>query len=383
MTTINDNLRSQFLLDPEVVFLNHGSFGACPRPVFEVYQRLQLELERQPIEFLGRRHDALLGDARSRLSQYLNTNKDNLIFVPNATAGINTVARSLKLQADDEILTTNHEYGAVDKTWGYVSRHSSAKIARHHVSLPLTSAEEFVDSFWQAVTPRTRVISISHVTSPTALIFPVREICRRARALGILTIIDGAHAPGHIPIDLTALDADFYSGNCHKWLCAPKGAGFLYVHPQHHKWVDPLVISHGWTDDSTFVSRNEWQGTRDIAAFLSVPAAIEFQETHQWDIVRQACHAFASETRQRIIGLYELDPLSADTPDWFGQMVAVPVHDGDMQTLKQRLYDDFHIEVPVFTWNGHNIIRVSFQGYNTRADADCLLDALATLLPPK
>jgi isopenicillin-N epimerase len=378
---INDNLRSLFLLDPEVVFLNHGSFGACPQPVFETYQRWQLQLERQPVDFLGRRHDALLDEARAKLGQYLNTHRDNLIFVPNATAGVNTVARSLKLQTGDEILTTNHEYGAVDKTWAYICRQTGAKIVRHEVSLPLTSAEEFVSAFWKAVTPRTRVISISHITSPTALIFPVAEICRRAREAGILTTIDGAHAPGHIPIDLTAIGADFYSGNCHKWLCAPKGAGFLYVHPDHQKLIDPLVISHGWVDDSTFISRNEWQGTRDIAAFLTVPAAIDFQQAYHWDTVRQQCHALASETRQRICNHYGLEPLSVDSTEWFGQMAAIPIPDHDMDTLKRRLYEEYRIEVPVFTWNGFGIVRASFQGYNSRGDADCLVEALTTLVP--
>jgi isopenicillin-N epimerase len=349
--------------------------------VFEVYQRWQLELERQPVEFLGRRSDHLLNEARAGLGGYLHTDPDNLIFVMNATVGINTIARSLNLQPGDEILTTDHEYGAIDKTWAFICRKTGAQIARHQVALPLTSAEAFVNDFWQLVTPRTRVISISHITSPTALILPVAEICRRARATGILTIIDGAHAPGQIPVDLSQLGADFYSGNCHKWMCAPKGSGFLYARPEHHKWVEPLVISHGWTDDSTFVSRNQWQGTRDIAAFLSVPAAIDFQEANQWDSVRQFCHQLARETRQHLADLSGLSSLSADSPEWFAQMVAVPLPECDVEALKQRLYDEYCIEAPVFAWNGMNIIRVSFQAYNTREDMNRLLEALARLLP--
>jgi isopenicillin-N epimerase len=369
------------LLDPDVVFLNHGSFGACPKPVFEAYQNWQLELERRPIEFLGRRADTLLGEARAKLGTYLHTNSDDLIFVPNATVGINTIARSLDLQPGDEILTTNHEYGAIDKTWAFICRKTGACIARHTVELPVTSAHEFVESFWQAVTPHTRVISISHITSPTALIFPIEEICRRARSAGILTIIDGAHAPGQIPVDLTALDADFYSGNCHKWLCAPKGAGFLYARAEHQPLIAPLVISHGWVDASTFVSRNQWQGTRDIAAFLSVPAAIEFQETHDWDEVRRQCHELSRETRQHITDLTGLEPLSPDSTEWFAQMIAAPIPAGDMEELKRTLYDEFRIEVPVFAWNGLNLVRVSLQGYNTHEDADRLLEALEKLLP--
>jgi isopenicillin-N epimerase len=378
---MNDRLRSHFLLDPDIVFLNHGTFGACPRPVFEAYQRFQLELERRPVEFLGRRHDALMGDARTRLGQYLNTSPDNLIFVTNATLGLNTVARCLNLQPGDDILTTDHEYGAIDKTWDFVAGKTGAKVVRHAVSLPLVSKEAFVAAFWQAVTPRTRVISISHITSPTALTFPIGDICRRAREAGIVTVIDGAHAPGQIPVDLGVLEADFYSGNCHKWMCAPKGAGFLYARPERHPLVDPLVISHGWIPGSTFVSRNQWQGTRDIAAFLSVPAALEFQETHQWEQVREACHRLASNTRRRIGELTGLHPLSAESPEWFAQMAALPLPDCDVERLKTRLYDGYAIEIPVYQWNGLKIIRMSFQGYNTQQDADCLVHALSELLP--
>jgi isopenicillin-N epimerase len=360
--------------------LNHGSFGACPKPVFEVYQRWQRELERQPVEFLGRRADELLNTARASLGQYLNAKPDDLIFVPNATSGINTVARSLPLQRGDEILTTDHEYGAMDQTWQFVCRKRGACYVRQPVPLPVTSAEAFVESFWAAVTPRTRVIFLSHITSPTALIFPIAEICRRARQAGLLTVIDGAHAPGQVPIDLTALDVDFYSGNCHKWLCAPKGSAFLYVRTEHQPMIEPLVISWGWLDDAPFVQRNQWQGTRDIAAFLSVPDAIEFQRVHQWDAVRRDCHALASQVRQRAADLFQLAPISPDSADWFGQMVAFPIPACEPEVLKRRLYDEYRVEVPVTSHNGQHLIRASFQGYNTQDDADRLLAALEVLL---
>jgi isopenicillin-N epimerase len=177
------------------------------------------------------------------------------------------------------------------------------------------------------------------------------------------------------------LEADFYSGNCHKWLCAPKGAGFLYASPEHHALVEPLVISHGWTDDSTFVSRNQWQGTRDIASFLSVPAAIEFQEANDWNQVRATCHLLASDTLRRIVNLTGLQPLSANSPDWFAQMVAAPIPDCDVDALKRRLYAEYCIEVPVFAWNGLKIVRVSVQGYNTPEDANYLIQTLEKILP--
>ncbi len=377
----NHALRDQFLLDPDVAFLNHGSYGACPRPVFETYQRLQLELERQPVEFLGRRHDEMLKNARASLGAYLNVEADDLIFVPNATTGINSVARSLALRPGDEILTTDHEYGAMNHTWQFMCGKTGACYVQHPIPLPVAAVEEVVESFWQAVTPRTRVIFISHITSPTALILPVAEICRRAREAGIMTVIDGAHAPGQIPLDVTALGADFYAGNCHKWLCAPKGSGFLYARPEHHRLIEPLVISWGWLPDSTFVSRNEWQGTRDISAFLSVPAAIEFQQANHWDEVRQRCHALASQTRQRLADLTGLASIAPDSSEWFAQMIAAPLPANDTEVLKRRLYDEYRVEVPLTAWNGSNGIRVSFQGYNTQEDADRLVGALSVLLP--
>jgi isopenicillin-N epimerase len=381
VTTLNSSLRDQFLLNPDVAFLNHGSFGACPRPVFEDYQRWQLELERQPIEFLGRRSDELLNHARAVLAEYVNAEVDSLVFVENATMGINTVAHSLNFEPGDEILATNHEYGAMDYTWQFICRKTGACYVRQPMPLPVTTAEAFVETFWQAVTPRTRVIFISHITSPTALIFPIAEICRRARNAGILTVIDGAHVPGQLPLDLTEIGADFYSGNCHKWLCAPKGSAFLHARPEHHALIDPVIISWGYVPDSTFVSRNQKQGTRDIAAYLSVPAAIEFQRANHWDEVRQRCHALASETRQRLLDLTGLTPPAPDSPEWFAQMFTAPLPPCNAEELKRRLYDEYLVEVPITTWNGSHFVRVSIQGYNTREDLDRLVEALVVLLP--
>ncbi len=379
-TTQIENLKELFLLDPAVAFFNHGSFGACPKPVFEEYQRWQRELEWQPVEFLGRRREKLIDEARAKLADYLRAPVDNLIFVVNATQGINTVARSLNLQPGDEILTTNHEYGAVNKTWQFVCGKTGAKLVEHHITLPVTSHETFIEAFWADVTPRTRAISISHIASPTALIFPIAEICRRAREAGILTVIDGAHAPGHIPLDMEAIGADFYSGNCHKWLSAPKGAGFLYARAEHHATIDPLVISHGWVPEGTFASRNEWHGTRDIAAFLAVPAAIEFQQQHHWDAVRARCHALAVDLHQRVGALTGLAPIAADLDLWFAQMIAIPMPKDRMREIYERLYNDYNIVTAGGVIDGENSLRVSVQGYNTQEDCDRLYNALAELL---
>ncbi len=385
------SLKNEFLLDPTIHFLNHGSFGACPRPVFEAYQNWQRELERQPVEFLGRRITSLMAEARAALAAYLGASADEVVFFTNPTTAINMVARNVKLQPGDEILTTDHEYGAMDRTWRFACKQTGAAYIYQPIPLPVTTPEAFVETFWAGVTNRTRVIFISHITSPTALAFPVGDICQRAREHGILTIVDGAHAPGQIPLDLSALGCDLYTGACHKWLCAPKGAAFLFVRREIQSWLDPLVVSWGYERDcpsaSQFIDYHEWQGTRDMAAFLSVPAAIEFQRTHDWPAVRERCQALAIATRRRINALTGLpedcppppqpSPLSPTPYHWFTQLFNARLPSKtDLDALKRRLYDEFRIEVPMIFWNGQKFIRVSIQAYNDESDADALLAAL-------
>ena len=377
--------KNSFLLDPEVIFLNHGSFGACPKPVFEVYQNWQRELERQPVEFLGRRVTDMLAGARGRLAAYLGVESDEVVYFSNPTTALNVVARSLDLHPGDEILATDHEYGAMDRTWRFICRQTGAKYIQQPISLPVTSHRNLVETFWQGVTERTRVIFISHITSPTAIIFPIEEICRRARAAKILTIVDGAHAPGQIPLNLSAIGADLYTGACHKWLCAPKGAGFLFARRSVQPRLAPLVVSWGYESEkpspSQFIDYHEWQGTRDLSAFLSVPAAIEFQAQHDWPAVRRRCHALASQTRARINTLTGLPAICPDSPEWYGQMCAALLPAGvDTDDLKARLYNEYRIEVPLHRWNNKPLIRVSIQDYNEPADADALLKALRELL---
>jgi isopenicillin-N epimerase len=381
---MRDALKSKFLLDPDVVFLNHGSFGACPRPVFDEYQRWQRELERQPVEFLGRRITALLAEARAQLAEYVGAAADEVVYFPNSTTALNMVARSLNLKPGDEILTTDHEYGAMDRMWRFICGKAGARYIHRSIALPLTTPEEFVETLWAGVTERTRAVFISHITSPTALIFPVREICRRARAAGLLSIVDGAHAPGQIPLDLSELGADLYAGACHKWLCGPKGSAFLYARREIQPMLEPLVVSWGWESESPsgspFIDHHEWQGTRDLAAWLATPAAIRFQAEHQWEAVRAECHALASETRRRINDWTGLAPICPDAPEWFGQMAAVRLPSVDVESLKERLYRDYRVEVPLFKWNEQPFVRLSFQGYNSCAEADVLVDALKRLL---
>jgi isopenicillin-N epimerase len=377
-------LESEFLLDPSVCFLNHGSFGATPKAVFEVYQSWQRELERQPVEFLGRRHNELMRSARTALAAYLKTDADNLIYAQNVTISINIVAHSLDLGPDDEVLASDHEYGACDRTWRFLSRERGFKYVNQAIGVPLMSAEGFIEEFWCGVTQRTRVIFLSHITSPTAIRFPVEEICRRARSAGIITVIDGAHGPGQIALDLPALEADFYGGNLHKWLCAPKGAGFLYARPEVQDLLKPLVVSWGYESEapsgSNFVDHHEWWGTRDIAAFLAVPAAIEFQAAHDWVAVRRVCHELLGDVLRAITLITGLSSFYPDD-SWYVQAAAARLPpDVEVGELKARLYDEYGVEVPVINWNGHKLLRISIQGYNTPRDADRLLQALTHLL---
>ena len=382
-----NSLKKYFLLDPEVIFLNHGSFGATPKPVFREYQRWQRELEKQPVEFLGRRFTQLMSDARAALGKYLGTHADNLVYTQNITISLNIVARSLELDSGDEVLSTDHEYGAMDRMWRFLSKERGFRYINQPISTPIQSEESFVEDFWRGVTPRTRVIFLSQITSPTAIIFPIKEIIHRAREAGMITIIDGAHVPGQLTLNLDSLGADFYGGNLHKWLCAPKGAGFLYASPEMQHLLKPLVVSWGYESetpgDSMFVDHNEWWGTRDVAAFLSVPAAIGFQEKHDWDKVRGECHDLARDAQRRICELTGLAPLHAsrNSGNWFRQMFTAPLPaDTDIVALKLRLYDEYRIEVPLVDWNGNKLIRVSVQGYNTKRDIDKLCRVLRETL---
>ncbi len=378
-------MREQFLLNPGIIFLNHGSFGATPRPVFECYQAWQLELERQPVDFIGRRSKDLLRHAREDLAVYLHTSATNLVYMTNVTAALNAVARSLRLKDGDEVLATNQEYGALDRTWKFLSHQQGFKYINTPVVVPVTTPEKYIEDFWQGVTPRTRVIFISHISSSTSIIAPVKEICRRARSQGILTVIDGAHAPGQLPLNLEEIGADFYGANLHKWLCAPKGSGFLYAAQDVQSLLQPLIVSYGWEIDPPVVSRlvdlYEYVGTRDLAPFLAVPEAIAFQNKNHWELIRQRCHELAKTCMVELTHFTGLTPLYAPDSSWYAQMVTIPIPEKtDLTLLKNRLLDDFHIEVPFLTWGNQPYMRVSFQAYNTPQDLEIFLSAIKGLL---
>ena len=381
METQPTSLGDFFLLQPNVVFLNHGSFGACPRPVLEAYQRWQWEMERQPVEFLQRRSEGLIRTARERLGAFVGAAADDLVYVPNVTTGLGILLRWLPLNPGDEVLSTDHEYGSMEGLWRHLCEQSGAHYVRQAVPLPIESAEQVVASIWSGVSERTRVLFLSHITSPTAIIFPVEELVRRARGRGILTVIDGAHAPGQIPLNLEQLGADFYLGNCHKWLMSPRGAGFLYARPEAQSllWGANDAEAMPWRPHS--LAGLWWQGTRDISAYLAVPAAIQFMEEHHWPDVQAECHRLVCHVRREIAALTGLPPVTPDEPEWFAQMAICALPRCDGSTLHRRLYDEFMIEVPITSYGEQRFVRVSVQGYNTPEDMNALAEALKALLP--
>ena len=349
-------MREGFLLDPEVAYFNHGSFGACPTEVFEEYQRLQLELEREPTELLARRFDERMDTARAALASFVGARVQDLVFAPNATAALNAVIRSLRIRPNEEILTTKHEYGAILRTLGFI-----------RANVVLVEPQELLAN----IGIRTRAIVVSHITSPTAFVLPVEEVCEAARKAGILSIVDGAHAPGHIPLDIEAVGADVYAGNCHKWLCAPKGSGFLWARPEHQDWIEPVVISWGYHEDAGFGERHGWQGTRDPAAYLAVPKAIEVHASFDLGRAKEL-----ADEAERALAPYGPRPLRGERSPL---MRTLTVRTADPAGLWRRLYDEHRVEVPVYEWEGTSLLRISIGPYNDEADVVRLAAAFRDL----
>jgi isopenicillin-N epimerase len=364
-------MRDLFLLDPDVVFLNHGSFGACPQPVFAAYQAWQRELEREPVDFIARRLPGLLAEARAELAAYVGASSDDLTFVQNAGTGVNIAARAIDLRPGDEVLATGLEYGACDFAWQSICNAAGARYVRAEMPLPVG---DVVESLFAQQTDRTRVVYASHITSETGIRLPIEEIVARGRAEGLITVVDGAHAPAHTAVDLDALGADFYAGNCHKWLCAPKGSGFLHVRPEHQERVDGAIVSWGHREPATFISRTQEQGTRDESAYLTVPTAIAFQHEHDWDGVRTRCVALCREARRELCSVLGTEPIAPE--EMVLQMASVRLpEDVDGAKLGRTLWDEYRIEIPLMRPQ-EDLLRISIAAYTTREDVDKLLDAL-------
>jgi isopenicillin-N epimerase len=380
-------------LDPRVIFLNHGSFGSCPRPVLEYQQALRDRLERQPVQFLVRELESLLDAARTALARFVGAEAGDLVFVPNATAGVNTVLRSLRLCAGDELLVTDHEYNACRNALDFVAGQARAKVVVVRVPFPLRRVEEVVEAVLAGVSRRTRLALVDHVTSPTGLVLPVKRLVRELAARGVETLVDGAHAPGMAALDLRSLGAAWYTGNCHKWLCAPKGAAFLHVRRDRQAEIRPLIISHGANssrrDRSRFLIEFGWTGTGDPSAFLSVPEAIRVVGgllPGGWPAVMRHNRNLALAARKLLCRSRGRTVPCLDT--MIGALAALPLPDAAdpsparsplyLDPLQDRLLERHGIEVPVIPWPAppRRLLRVSAQLYNSLSQYERLAGAL-------
>jgi isopenicillin-N epimerase len=384
-------------LDPAITFLNHGSYGACPLPVLAAQQRSREQLEREPLRFFMREYEALLDTARSQLGAFVGAEVDELVFVPNATTGVNSVLRSLPLTPSDEILTTNHEYNACRNALDFVATRTGATVVVATVPFPLDSPNQLLEAVMERVSPKTRLTLLDHVTSKTGLIFPIQELVSQLAAQGVDTLVDGAHAPGMVPLNLHKIGAAYYTGNCHKWLCAPKGAGFLYVRRDRQSEIRPLTISHGAnsrrTDKSRFQLEFDWTGTDDPTAYLCVPEAIQFLGSllpGGWSQLMENNRKKAIAARQLLCEALGVSPPCPDA--MIGSMAVVPLPDkfsvydqgGQLRewpVLQDILFDRFNIEVPVIPWTEpfKQMVRISAHLYNTPQQYEYLAQALFSI----
>ena len=383
---MSQDFRSLWCLDPSVVYLNHGSYGACPRAVLEVQRALQLEMEREPVDFLSRRLPERLQSARTALAGFLGTDAADLVFVPNATAGINVVLRSLAFAPGDELLATSHTYAACRKTLDYVASRSGARVVTAAVPFPVRDEEEIVTAVMARVSARTRLALLDHVTSPTALVLPIERLVRELRSRGIETLVDGAHAPGMVPVALAQLGAAYYTGNAHKWLCAPKGAAFLHVRRDRHSDLHPTVISHGY--EAGFHAEFDWIGTFDPSAWLCVPAAVDYLGTllpGGWPQLMAGNHALAVESRAHLCAALGIDPPCPEA--MIGSMASMPLPPAAEGAAASHLEGDalatWFRERGVEAWVSRRpfaLLRVSAQLYNSLAEvrrlAELILQAL-------
>ena len=383
---MNNPYKSLFLLDQKLIHLNHGSFGACPKPIFDSLISWQKKLELNPVKHLAFDIFKYLENSRYELSKYINCNKEDIVFFPNPSTALNTVIKSLELKPEDEILTTNHEYGALDKTWNFICKKTGAKYIKQNIKLPLKSKKDFINAFSNGLNKKTKVIFISHITSPTGLIFPVKEICQIAKENYIFCFIDGAHVPGHINLDIKELDPDIYTGACHKWMCAPKGTSFLYAKKEIQDFIDPLVISWGYDNDkpidllsdmssySKYLNYHQWQGTNDPSSYLTIPDVIKFLTKNNWHKVSDECKKINIEAREMVNKHLNQDPISSD--EFIGQMSSIKIKCKDTFELQKIFYENYKMIIPIIEWENSTLLRFSIQAYNSMEDIEKLIFAL-------
>jgi isopenicillin-N epimerase len=377
-------------LDPSVTFLNHGSFGACPRTVLSVQDALRARMEAAPIEFLGRKLEGAYDDVRARLGALLACDADDLALVTNATSGVNTVLRSLSFRPGDEILITDHGYNACNNAARWVADRFAARVTVATIPFPVESEDVVVERIVAAVTPATRLAIVDHVTSPTGLVFPIGRICRELAARNVDVLVDGAHAPGMVALDLDALGAAYYTGNCHKWLCAPKAAAFLHVRRDRQAPIVPLTISHGRNSDRTDRSRFridfDWVGTVDPTPWLAIPAALDFLSSlFPGGLPALYAHNRALALAARTTLCEALGVPVPSPASMIGTLAAVPLPGKPRrpaEELQRTLFDAHRIEVPMVPWGAarHPLVRISAQAYNDVGDYEALARALVTVL---
>lgn len=383
-------------LDPSVTFLNHGSFGACPTAVLEAQSELRQAMESEPVRFLLRELPDLFDEARRVTAEFVGADADNFVFVDNATTGVNAVLRSLDLATGDELLITDHAYNACRNALEFVAEKSGARVVRVPLPFPLSSPDEVVEAILAAVTSQTRLALIDHITSPTGLVLPVKEIVDRLREQGVETFVDGAHGPGMVPLDIGSLGAAYYTANCHKWLCAPKGAAFLVVREDLRESVRPLVISHGASASdphrSRFHQEFDWCGTRDFSPSLSIPRAIEVvggMVEGGWTEIMKRNRSLVIEGRNIVASSLGVAPPCPE--EMLGTLASLPLPDGvstplpsalATDPLQDRLFREYGIEVPVVSWPGppRRLIRISAHLYNEESDYQKLAAALPEAL---
>jgi len=386
-------MKEHWILDPNVIFLNHGSFGATPRAVLAVQSALREEMEREPVRFLAREIEPRIDAARAVLADFVGAAPDDVTFVPNATAGVNAVLRSLDLDEHDELLVTSHEYNASRNALDFAAQLNGAKVVAVDVPFPIDSPDTVVARVLEKVSDRTRLLLVDHVTSQTGLIFPIERLIAEMRGRGIDTLVDGAHAPGMLPLDLRTLGVAFYTGNLHKWVCAPKGAAFLYVHPNRRYEVHPAIISHGANaerrDRSRFHLEFDWTGTFDPTAWLSVPAALQFFASMDggWPEVMRRNHELALRARDLICDRLGIDHPAPDA--MLGSMAAFPLPDATKppSPFGDALHDELFargIEVPVQNWPQwpRRVLRISAQLYNELGEYEQLANFVQQLCAP-
>lgn len=380
-------------LDPEITFLNHGSFGACPTAILERQNEMRRELEANPMDFLHRTLEPRLDAARQRLADFIGCKFENLAFVPNATSGVNAVLQSISLNQTDEVIATNHEYNACRNALNFVARQRGFKVVEVQIPYPVHRIEEAVNPILEAITPRTRLLLLDHITSATGFIMPVEPIIQEFNNRGIDTLIDGAHAPGMVKLQLEKLGATYYTGNCHKWICSPKGSALLYVRPDKIESIRPPIISHGYntlrSDRSKFLIQFGWTGTLCPTPWLCIPETLDYlgQEIPgNWPAIMERNHRLALQGRDIICRALNVSPPCPD--EFHGSMVTIPIPPDPKgrppvlprfeALLQNELWVQHKIEVPIFFWpdlkNRH--LRISAQLYNSVEDYQVLAEAL-------